>query len=86
MYKHWFSFVVLLAWCGVVTSAGLSGVTLKDSGYEGVVVAIEEDLPVSLCQEVLVGLEVSLSYFMRLNVNFSCTFLTDNFNTLMMPC
>lgn len=41
-------------------SGVFGGVTLKDSGYEGVVVAIEEDLPVSLCMEVLQGLEVRI--------------------------
>lgn len=48
------SFVLLLSLCTAMTG----GVVLKDSGYEGVVVAIEDDLPVSLCQEVLLGLEV----------------------------
>ena len=75
MHKQWCSLLVLLAWCGVVASAGVSGVTLKDSGYEGVVVAIEEDLPVSICQEVLVGLEVSLSYLIRVYANIIAIFL-----------
>lgn len=36
-----------------------SSVVLRDNGYEGVVVALEDSLPVSVCQQVLQGLEVS---------------------------
>lgn len=36
-----------------------SKVVLRDSGYEGVVVALEDDLPSSLCQDITLGLEVS---------------------------
>lgn len=35
-------------------------VVLQDSGYEGVVVALQDDIPVNLCQEVLIGLQESL--------------------------
>lgn len=53
--------VALELLCGASSSSHFGdNVVLRDSGYEGVVVAIEEDLPVSLCQEVLVGLEVSI--------------------------
>ncbi|XP_018012882.1 calcium-activated chloride channel regulator 1 [Hyalella azteca] len=51
---------LLLISRSVVMCRRQTGVTLRESGYEGVVVAIEEDLPVSLCQEVLIGLEESL--------------------------
>lgn len=49
-----------------LTSA--SRVVLRDNGYEGVVVALEESLPPSLCQDVLHGLEVSneISQFLPL--------------------
>lgn len=38
---------------------GAAGVVLVDNGYQGVVVALEETLPPSVCQEVILGLEVS---------------------------
>lgn len=36
-----------------------SKVVLRNNGYEGVVVALEDDLPSSLCQDIALGLEVS---------------------------
>lgn len=50
-----------LLWCVVVASVGLSTsastVVLRDNGYLGVVVALEDNLSVSLCQELLQGLQ-----------------------------
>lgn len=47
----------LLLVLGVVVG-GCAGVVLVDNGYEGVVVALEETLPPTVCQDVITGLEV----------------------------
>uniref|UniRef100_A0A2P2I9G5 Epithelial chloride channel protein-like n=1 Tax=Hirondellea gigas TaxID=1518452 RepID=A0A2P2I9G5_9CRUS len=56
--------MLLLVVLGTTTVSGgrrlHNTVILKESAYEGIVVAIEDDIPVSLCQEVLIGLEESL--------------------------
>lgn len=44
----------------LLISSSSSEVILKDNGYEGVVVALEDNLPVKYCQEILLGLEVIL--------------------------
>ena len=36
-----------------------SKVVLKDNGYENVVVALDNNLPLSRCQDIILGLEVS---------------------------
>lgn len=43
----------LLACCSA------SKVVLRNNGYEGVVVALEDDLPPALCEDLIAGLEVS---------------------------
>ncbi|XP_042871894.1 calcium-activated chloride channel regulator 3A-1-like [Penaeus japonicus] len=48
-------FAVLLAALSTCSSA--SKVVLRNNGYEGVVVALEDDLPLALCQDVALGLE-----------------------------
>ncbi|XP_042214205.1 calcium-activated chloride channel regulator 1-like [Homarus americanus] len=51
-----------VAWCVVLLGlASSSTVVLQDNGYEGVVVALEESLPASVCQEVVQGLEEVLA-------------------------
>ncbi|MPC81871.1 hypothetical protein E2C01_076509 [Portunus trituberculatus] len=45
-----------------------SKVVLRDNGYEGVVVALDEALPAAACQEVLSGLEVSCPLLLCLSV------------------
>ncbi|KAF2366642.1 Calcium-activated chloride channel N-terminal [Trinorchestia longiramus] len=55
-----FGLCLLIIALSEVTSRRQARVTLRESGYEGVVVALEDDLPVSLCQELLIGLEESL--------------------------
>ena len=37
-----------------------SKVVLKDNGYENVVIALDSNLPVTMCQDIILGLEVSL--------------------------
>lgn len=67
---EWWSVVMVITTTLTTSLTSSSRVVLRDNGYEGVVVALEETLPLSLCPQVIQGLEVSRQIELDLSVTF----------------